>query len=73
MIVTVSLWVDQLMNSVIGDLASYQKLYKVASLITLAVSQYSYIVNKFVTDSCQVDDPVVDDSRFRHGTSENRN
>jgi hypothetical protein len=37
MIVTVSLWVDQLMNSVIGDLASYQKLYKVASLITLAL------------------------------------
>lgn len=42
MIVTVSLWVDQLMNSVIGDLASYQKLYKVASLITLAVSLCSY-------------------------------
>jgi hypothetical protein len=37
MIVTVSLWVDQLMNSVIGDLASFQKLYKVASLITLAL------------------------------------
>ncbi|KAF8973685.1 hypothetical protein BDZ97DRAFT_1776283 [Flammula alnicola] len=37
MIVTVSLWVDQLMNSVIGDLASFQKLYKVTSLITLAL------------------------------------
>ncbi|KAF8912963.1 hypothetical protein CPB84DRAFT_1811945 [Gymnopilus junonius] len=36
MIVTVSLWVDQLMNSVIGDLASFQKLYKVTSFITLA-------------------------------------
>jgi len=37
MIVTVSLWVDQLMNSVIGDLASFQKLYKVTSFITLAL------------------------------------
>lgn len=39
MIVTVSLWIDQLMNSVIGDLASFQRLYKVTSLITLAVSR----------------------------------
>jgi len=38
MIVTVSLWVDQLMNSVIGDLADFQTLYKVTSFITLAVS-----------------------------------
>lgn len=38
MIVTVSLWVDQLLNSVIGDLASFQKLYKVTSFIILAVS-----------------------------------
>lgn len=38
MVVTVSLWVDQLMNSVIGDLSNFQKLYKVTSFITLAVS-----------------------------------
>jgi len=37
MVVTVSLWVDQLMDSVIGDLANFQKLYKVASFITLAL------------------------------------
>jgi len=37
MIITVSLWVDQLMNNVIGDLASFQKLYKVTSFITLAL------------------------------------
>jgi len=37
MIVTVSLWVDQLTNSVIGDLANFQKLYKVTSFITLAL------------------------------------
>jgi hypothetical protein len=37
MIVTVSLWVDQLMNSLIGDLADFQKLYKVTSFITLAL------------------------------------
>jgi len=38
MIITVSLWVDQLTDSVIGDLASFQKLYKVTSFVTLAVS-----------------------------------
>jgi len=37
MIVTVSLWIDQLMNNVIGDFASLQKLYKVTSMITLAL------------------------------------
>jgi len=37
MIVTVSLWVDQLMDSAIGDLANFQKLYKVTSFITLAL------------------------------------
>jgi len=37
MIVTVSLWVDQLMNNLIGDLADFQKLYKVTSFITLAL------------------------------------
>lgn len=40
MIVTVSLWVDQLTNSVIGDLATSLKLYKVTSFLTLAVSLY---------------------------------
>lgn len=35
MVVTVSLWIDQLLNSTIGDLADFQKLYKVASIITL--------------------------------------
>jgi hypothetical protein len=42
MIVTVSLWVDQLMNSLIGDLADFQKLYKVTSFITLAVSDINF-------------------------------
>jgi len=37
MIITVSLWVDQLTDSVIGDLATFQKLYKVTSFITLAL------------------------------------
>lgn len=37
-VVTVSLWIDQLLNSVIGDLADFQKLYKVSSIVTLAVS-----------------------------------
>lgn len=36
MIVTVSLWIDQLMNSSIGDLASFTTLYKVSSFVTLA-------------------------------------
>jgi hypothetical protein len=38
MVVTVSLWIDQLLNSVIGDLADFQKLYKVSSIVTLVVS-----------------------------------
>lgn len=38
MIVTVSLWVDQLLNSVIGDLVSFLTVYKITSFITLAVS-----------------------------------
>jgi len=37
MAVTVSLWIDQLMNSTIGDLATFTVLYKVTSFITLAV------------------------------------
>lgn len=35
MAVTVSLWIDQLMNSGIGDLVDYLTLYKVSSFITL--------------------------------------
>ena len=38
MIVTVSLWIDQLMNSSIGDMASFTILYKATSFVTLAVS-----------------------------------
>lgn len=37
MVVTVSLWIDQLLNNNIGDLASFTVLYKVSSFITLAV------------------------------------
>ncbi|KAF8807694.1 hypothetical protein BYT27DRAFT_7100204 [Phlegmacium glaucopus] len=37
MAVTVSLWIDQLMNSIIGDLAKFQTLYKISSFITLAL------------------------------------
>jgi len=36
MVVSVALWVDQLMNSIIGDLSSFLTLYKVSSFITLA-------------------------------------
>jgi hypothetical protein len=38
MIVTVSLWIDQLMNSSIGDQATFTTLYKATSFVTLAVS-----------------------------------
>jgi len=37
MAVTVSLWIDQLMNSIIGDLTTFQILYKTSSFITLAL------------------------------------
>ena len=40
MAVTISLWIDQLMNSGIGDFASFLTLYKVASFVTLVVSEY---------------------------------
>lgn len=36
--VTVSLWIDQLINSAIGDLVSFLTLYKAASIITLVLS-----------------------------------
>jgi hypothetical protein len=42
MVVTVSLWIDQLMNSLIGDLADFQTLYKVTSFITLAVRNINF-------------------------------
>lgn len=35
MVVTVSLWLDQLLNSVIGDQILFLTLYKVASIVTL--------------------------------------
>lgn len=38
MVVTVSLWLDQLLNSVIGDQILFLTLYKVASIVTLIVS-----------------------------------
>jgi hypothetical protein len=37
MIVTVSLWVDQLFNGAIGDVVDFNILYKVTSFITLAL------------------------------------
>lgn len=37
MIVTVSLWIDQLFNSLIGDFADFAKLYKATSLVTLTL------------------------------------
>ncbi|KAG6919586.1 hypothetical protein DXG01_004250 [Tephrocybe rancida] len=37
MAVTVSLWIDQLFNSAIGDLADLKTLYKIASFVTLAL------------------------------------
>jgi hypothetical protein len=37
MVVTVSLWVDQLFNSAIGDVVDFNILYKVTSFITLAL------------------------------------
>jgi len=38
MVVTVSLWIDQLMNSGIGDFATFLTLYKTTSFGTLVVS-----------------------------------
>jgi hypothetical protein len=37
MVVTVCLWIDQLLNSAIGDLADLKTLYKVTSFITLVL------------------------------------
>jgi hypothetical protein len=35
--ISVSLWIDQLVNSPIGDLASFQTLYKATSIAALVV------------------------------------
>jgi hypothetical protein len=40
MVVTVSLWIDQLTNSAIGDLASFVDLRKAMSFVTLLVGAY---------------------------------
>jgi len=37
MVVTVSLWIDQLFNSTIGDLLDFQTFYKVTSFVTLVL------------------------------------
>ncbi|KAG6885704.1 hypothetical protein C0993_010876 [Termitomyces sp. T159_Od127] len=37
MVVTVSLWIDQLFNSAIGDLVDFETLYKVSSFATLVL------------------------------------
>ncbi|KAF8649849.1 hypothetical protein AX16_005612 [Volvariella volvacea WC 439] len=37
MVVTVGLWLDQLLNSVIGDMVTFLTLYKVSSIITLVL------------------------------------
>ncbi len=52
MAVTISLWIDQLMNSGIGDFASFLTLYKVASFVTLAVSDYviMYMTDNFISN-----------------------
>jgi hypothetical protein len=44
MIVTVCLWVDQLFNSAIGDLADFTKLYKAAAFVTLAVRSVAFLL-----------------------------
>lgn len=46
MAITVSLWIDQLLNSVIGDLADFQKLYKATSIVTLIVSSSCHLARK---------------------------
>lgn len=62
MVVTVSLWLDQLINSTIGDLADFQMLYKITSIVTLIVSVQYLHTTASVT---QIDDivigPMVDD------------
>ena len=67
MVVTVSLWIDQLMNSIIGDLTSFQILYKVSSFITLAVSfnlSFSRILNSDQIILLVVVDTLVDDGEY---------
>lgn len=45
MAVTVSLWIDQLFNSAIGDMVDFETLYKVSSFVTLVVGS---VVNSLV-------------------------
>jgi len=41
--VAVALWIDRLVNSVIGDFARMQTLYKATSITTLVVSLPSWL------------------------------
>lgn len=62
MVVTVSLWIDQLMNSLIGDLADFQTLYKVTSFITLAVRNINFTEQlTLISLSLLAVSPMVDD------------
>lgn len=64
MVVTASLWIDQLMNSGIGDLASFIILHKVTSFVTLLVSEYRHLsCSLFYFDSYVAIDSVVVDGK----------
>jgi hypothetical protein len=43
MTVTVSLWLDRLINNVIGDLATLRTVYLVVFSVTLAVSASTFL------------------------------
>jgi len=63
MFVTVSLWIDQLFNGAIGQLASLGTLYKVTSTITLVVS-FQYSSAPMMLTPYSASDPMVDACRL---------
>ena len=59
---TVSLWLDQLLNSSIGDRVDFHTLYKTTSIITLVVSQIDvFECATFHINVYAVARPLVDD------------
>jgi len=70
MVATVSLWIDQLMNSGIGDLVTFLTLYKVTSFVTLVVSIYLIFKCSLFTSIYAAFDPLVDDRRSNNASSD---
>lgn len=57
-----SLWLDQLFNETIENKVTFEKLYKLTSIITLIVSRDAHLQTFYSNDV--VDDPVAGNGKL---------